>query len=122
MSWPSDAEAFRAAVREWCRTHVPTGWRAAQTGVPDEEYVGFQQAWPSRAKLLLSYSIRFEKQRAWIPVNGIEVRTPVVLAACEDESVLGGVPFYVMRFEEGDVITTQVPEDLYSPPERRRIC
>jgi alkylation response protein AidB-like acyl-CoA dehydrogenase len=38
-------DEFRAAVREWCRTHVPQGWRQAQTGVPDEEYVSFQKAW-----------------------------------------------------------------------------
>jgi alkylation response protein AidB-like acyl-CoA dehydrogenase len=38
-------DEFRAAVRDWCRTHVPQGWRQAQTGVPDEEYVSFQKAW-----------------------------------------------------------------------------
>jgi outer membrane protein assembly complex protein YaeT len=43
--------------------------------------VGFQQDWPLRAKLLLSYGIRFEKERAWLPVNGVEVRTPIVFAA-----------------------------------------
>lgn len=43
--------------------------------------VGFQQDWPLRAKLLFSYGIRFEKERAWIPVNGVEVRTPIVFAA-----------------------------------------
>ena len=36
---------FRAAVREWCRTHVPTDWRVAQTGVSDDEFVAFQQWW-----------------------------------------------------------------------------
>jgi alkylation response protein AidB-like acyl-CoA dehydrogenase len=44
-TWPSDLGEFRAAVREWCRAHVPKGWRQAQTGVSDEEYVSFQQAW-----------------------------------------------------------------------------
>src|SRR5262249_18340346 len=43
--------------------------------------LGFQQDWALRAKLLLSYGIRFEKERAWIPVNGVEVRTPIVFAA-----------------------------------------
>jgi alkylation response protein AidB-like acyl-CoA dehydrogenase len=42
---PSDLDEFRVAVRDWCREHVPTGWRPAQTGVGDEEFVGFQQAW-----------------------------------------------------------------------------
>jgi outer membrane protein assembly complex protein YaeT len=43
--------------------------------------IGFQQDWPLRGKLLLSYGIRFEKERAWIPVDGVEVRTPIVFAA-----------------------------------------
>jgi alkylation response protein AidB-like acyl-CoA dehydrogenase len=41
----SDLEAFRASVREWCRTHVPADWRAQQTGVTDDEFVAFQQGW-----------------------------------------------------------------------------
>jgi len=40
-----DLEEFRAHVRRWCRAHVPKGWRRAQTGVPEEEYVAFQRAW-----------------------------------------------------------------------------
>ena len=40
-----DLAEFRAGVRRWCREHVPAGWRAAQTGVPDEEFVRFQQEW-----------------------------------------------------------------------------
>jgi alkylation response protein AidB-like acyl-CoA dehydrogenase len=42
---PSDPERFRAEVRDWCATHVPAGWRAAQTGVSDEEFVAFQKDW-----------------------------------------------------------------------------
>ena len=41
----TDLEDFRATVRDWCRAHVPAGWRAAQTGVADDEFVAFQQAW-----------------------------------------------------------------------------
>ena len=40
-----DLQEFRASVREWCRGHIPAGWRQAQTGVPDEQFVSFQQAW-----------------------------------------------------------------------------
>jgi aminoglycoside phosphotransferase (APT) family kinase protein len=47
------------------------------------------------------------------------VRAPEVLAACDDESILG-VPFYVMPFIEGDVITTQMPAALDDPEQRRR--
>lgn len=41
----SDLQTFRAEVRAWCREHVPADWRAAQTGVGDEEFVRFQKAW-----------------------------------------------------------------------------
>lgn len=40
-----DLDDFRATVREWCRSHVPPGWREAQTGVSDEAYVSFQHEW-----------------------------------------------------------------------------
>lgn len=48
------------------------------------------------------------------------VRTPPVLAVCDDESVLG-VPFYVMEYLEGDVITAAMPEALDNPGERARV-
>jgi alkylation response protein AidB-like acyl-CoA dehydrogenase len=40
-----DLDEFRAAVRSWCRSHVPTDWRTAQAGVSDAEYVAFQKWW-----------------------------------------------------------------------------
>jgi alkylation response protein AidB-like acyl-CoA dehydrogenase len=40
-----DLGEFRASVRDWCRTHIPSDWRTAQTGVSDEEFVRFQQSW-----------------------------------------------------------------------------
>jgi alkylation response protein AidB-like acyl-CoA dehydrogenase len=40
-----DLESFRAEVRDWCRAHVPAGWRDAQSGVSDEEFVRFQKQW-----------------------------------------------------------------------------
>ena len=55
-------------------------------------------------------------------IEDADVRTPRVLAACEDESVLAGVPFYVMAYETGHVITHSVPETLDSDGERRRMC
>jgi len=36
---------FRAEVRAWCETHVPTDWRATQTGASEAEFVAFQKAW-----------------------------------------------------------------------------
>jgi len=41
----ADLEDFRTTVRDWCRAHIPADWRAAQTGVPDEENVAFQRWW-----------------------------------------------------------------------------
>ena len=45
------------------------------------------------------------------------VRVPAVLAACDDESVLG-VPFYVMEEVHGSVITADMPAALDNPEER----
>src|SRR5262249_35077647 len=42
--------------------------------------------------------------------SGFE-RLPDIVAVCDDESVIG-VPFYVMRFLEGDVITQALPPGL----------
>ena len=47
-------------------------------------------------------------------VEQAAVRTPRVLATCEDERVIGA-PFYLMEKVEGDVITTQVPPALDAP-------
>ncbi|MGB2710911.1 MAG: phosphotransferase, partial [Conexibacter sp.] len=49
-----------------------------------------------------------------------DVRTPRVLATCEDAAVIGA-PFYVMERVAGEVITTQVPAALDSPEQRARI-
>jgi aminoglycoside phosphotransferase (APT) family kinase protein len=49
------------------------------------------------------------------------VRTPRVLLACEDETVIGA-PFYVMEKVEGDVITNSIPDALDTPAQRMRIA
>ena len=49
-----------------------------------------------------------------------EARTPRVLDACADESILG-VPFYVMEYVEGTVITSEVPPALDTPAQHERI-
>jgi alkylation response protein AidB-like acyl-CoA dehydrogenase len=41
----TDLDVFRASVRDWCVSHIPSGWREAQTGVSDDEYVRFQKEW-----------------------------------------------------------------------------
>jgi aminoglycoside phosphotransferase (APT) family kinase protein len=47
------------------------------------------------------------------------IRVPNIRAVCEDESLLG-VPFYVMDYIEGDVVTTTLPPPLDSDPGARR--
>jgi aminoglycoside phosphotransferase (APT) family kinase protein len=49
------------------------------------------------------------------------VRTPRVLAVCDDVAVIGA-PFYVMEQVAGEVITTSVPEPLDTPAERARVA
>src|SRR4051794_17291504 len=44
-----------------------------------------------------------------------------IVAVCEDESVLG-VPFYVMRFLEGHVITDELPPGLEPEAARRSLA
>lgn len=48
------------------------------------------------------------------------IRLPPILAVCEDESVLG-VPFYVMAFLDGHVVTDRLPAGLETPAARRRL-
>ena len=50
LSWPSDVDEFRAAVREWCQAHVPADWRQEQVGASDEEFVSFQKWWFSELR------------------------------------------------------------------------
>ncbi len=54
-------------------------------------------------------------------VERAPVRTPRVLATCEDAAVIGA-PFYVMEKVEGDVITTQVPPALDTAEQHGRIA
>jgi len=49
------------------------------------------------------------------------IRLPTIVAVCEDEHVLG-VPFYVMEFLEGHVITDALPPGLESEQARRRLA
>ncbi|MGK3862483.1 phosphotransferase, partial [Enterococcus faecium] len=49
------------------------------------------------------------------------VRSPRVLAVCDDTSIIGA-PFYVMEKVEGHVITDTIPEAIDTPSERTRIA
>jgi len=46
------------------------------------------------------------------------VPVPRILAVCEDQAVLG-VPFYVMEYLDGDVVTDTIPAHLDGPEQRR---
>lgn len=62
-------------------------------------------------------------REAWLlsAIAERHVRTPRILATCDDESVIGA-PFYVMERVTGDVMTTAIPAPLDTPAERRRIA
>jgi aminoglycoside phosphotransferase (APT) family kinase protein len=75
---------------------------------------------PPRPPLPPSAHDVLREARLLSAVEGTPVRGPRVLAACDDESVLG-VPFYLMEEMHGSVITSEIPEALDEPGERRRI-
>jgi aminoglycoside phosphotransferase (APT) family kinase protein len=75
---------------------------------------------PPRPPLPPSAHDVLREARLLTAVQEADVRTPRVLAACDDESVLG-VPFYVMERIEGTVVTDQMPAALDGPAERRGV-
>jgi len=54
-------------------------------------------------------------------IEDTEVRMPKVLSKSVDESILG-VPFYVMEYLEGSVVTSELPSALDTPPEREQMA
>jgi aminoglycoside phosphotransferase (APT) family kinase protein len=76
---------------------------------------------PPRPPLPPSAHDVLREARLLSALDGTPVRVPKVLATCADDSVLG-VPFYVMEEVHGSVITSDIPEPLDNPEERRRIC
>jgi aminoglycoside phosphotransferase (APT) family kinase protein len=75
---------------------------------------------PPRPPLPPSAHDVLREARLLSAVRGTPIRVPEVLAACDDESILG-VPFYVMNYVDGTVMTSEVPEPLATPEDRRRI-
>ena len=66
---------------------------------------------PPRPPLPPSAHDVLREARLLSAVQSADVRTPRVLATCDDESVIGA-PFYVMELVEGDVLTTELPPAL----------
>src|SRR3954465_10669830 len=76
---------------------------------------------PPRPPLPPSAHDVLREARLLTAVQDADVRTPPVLATCDDETVIG-MPFYVMEEMRGDVITDAVPAALDTPEERARIA
>jgi aminoglycoside phosphotransferase (APT) family kinase protein len=75
---------------------------------------------PPRPPLPPSAHDVLREARLLSAVEDADVRTPKVLLACDDESVIGA-PFYVMECMAGDVITRALPPHLDTEAERRRV-
>jgi aminoglycoside phosphotransferase (APT) family kinase protein len=54
-----------------------------------------------------------------LALEPLGIRVPHIRAVCEDDSLLG-VPFYVMDYIDGHVVTTALPPPLDHDPEARR--
>ncbi|MCW3063360.1 MAG: aminoglycoside phosphotransferase [Solirubrobacterales bacterium] len=76
---------------------------------------------PPRPPLPPSAHDVLREARLLAALESADVRTPGVLVACDDESVIGA-PFYVMEKVAGDVMTTSIPEALDAPEQRRKIA
>ena len=59
------------------------------------------------------------ESRLQLALAPLGIRVPNIRAVCEDASLLG-VPFYVMDYIEGQVVTTELPAPLDSDPGARR--
>ncbi len=57
--------------------------------------------------------------RLQLALAPLGIRVPTILAVCEDEGLLG-VPFYVMDFIDGHVVSTQLPAELATDEDARR--
>ena len=66
---------------------------------------------PPRPPLPPSAHDVLREARLLTAVQDADVRTPHVLATCDDESVIGA-PFYLMERIEGDVLTATIPPTL----------
>src|SRR5690349_5104246 len=75
---------------------------------------------PPRPPLPPSAHDVLREARLLSALAGTAARVPAVLAVGDDESVIGA-PFYVMERLHGEVIATEVPPALDTPPQRRRI-
>ncbi len=83
----------------------------------DERYVLRR---PPRPPLPPSAHDMVREARLQLALAPQGIRLPPILAICDDDGVLG-VPFYVMRFLDGHVVTSSLPVGLEQPTARRRL-
>jgi aminoglycoside phosphotransferase (APT) family kinase protein len=76
---------------------------------------------PPRGPLPPSAHDVLREARLLLALEPTPVRSPKVLAICDDPSVIGS-PFYVMERVVGDVVTGSLPERFDNPVERARIA
>jgi aminoglycoside phosphotransferase (APT) family kinase protein len=76
---------------------------------------------PPRGPLPPSAHDVLREARLLTALEAAAVRTPVVLAVCEDPEVIGA-PFYVMERVQGEVITDDIPASLDGPEQRALIA
>ena len=83
----------------------------------DERYVLRR---PPRPPLPPSAHDMVREARLQLALAPHGIRLPPIVAICEDDAVLG-VPFYVMGFLDGHVVSTGLPPGLEEPGARRRL-
>ena len=76
---------------------------------------------PPRGPLPPSAHDVLREARLLSALEATPVRTPRVLAVCDDTSVIGA-PFYVMEWMQGEVITDRLPPALDNEAERDRMA
>ncbi len=75
---------------------------------------------PPRPPLPPSAHDMVRESRLQLALADARIRVPAILAVCEDEELLG-VPFYVMAYLDGPVVTRELPPGLETPAARRRL-
>ena len=76
---------------------------------------------PPRGPLPPSAHDVLREARLLLALERTPVRTPRVLAVCDDPAVIGA-PFYVMEEIHGDVVTSTMPAALDNPQQRRLVA
>jgi aminoglycoside phosphotransferase (APT) family kinase protein len=74
---------------------------------------------PPRPPLPPSAHDMIREAQLQLALAPLGIRVPTILAVCEDEGLLG-VPFYVMDYVDGEVVTTELPRALQADEDGRR--